>query len=89
MRRREISSVTERWPKQLSEHLLAGGRVLDAVAQLGLVAFAARQSDVGKQMQHFAGWRWRGAGGLQSVAPLRGWSNGWGGSASVEPGCAS
>lgn len=53
-----------------SEHVLVGGRVLDAVAQLGLVAFAARQGDVGKQMQHFAGRRWRGAGGLQSVTPL-------------------
>lgn len=77
-----MSSGTERWLKQ---RLLAGGRVLNAVAQLGLMAFAACQGDVGKQMQHFAGRRRRGAGGLQSVAPLRGWSNGWGGHVSVEP----
>lgn len=85
----KMSSGTERRMKQLSERLLAGGWVLDAVAQLGLVAFAARQGDVGKQMQHFAGRRWRGAGGLQSVAPLRGWSNGRGGHVSLEPSCAS
>lgn len=66
----KTSSGTERRLKQLSERLLAGGWVLDAVTQLGLVAFAARQGDVGKQMQHFAGRRRRGAGGLQSVAPL-------------------
>lgn len=34
--------------QQLSEHLLVGRWVLDAVAQLGLVAFAACQGDVGK-----------------------------------------
>ena len=62
----------------LFEHLLVGGRVLDAVAQLGLVTFAARQGDVGKQVQYFAGWRWGRAGWLQTVTPLRGWSYGRG-----------
>lgn len=53
------------------------------------MAFAARQGDVGKQMQHFAGGRGRGAGGLQSVTPLRGRSYGRCGSVAVEPGRAS
>ena len=51
-------------------HLLVGGRILDAIAQLRLVAFAARQSDVGEQIAHLAGLRWRGAGGLQFVPSL-------------------
>ena len=53
------------------------------------MAFAARQRYVGKQMQHFAGGRRGSAGGLQSVTPLRRWSYGWGGGASVEAGRAS
>lgn len=38
--------------------LLVGGRLLDAVAQLRLMALAARQGDVGQQVQNLAGW-WR------------------------------
>lgn len=53
------------------------------------MAFAARQGDVGQQVQHFARRRWRGAGGLQPVAPLGRGSDGRGGRASVKPGRAS
>lgn len=81
--------MTVRQSRQLSEHLLVGGWVLDAVSQLGLVAFAARQGDVGEQMQHFAGRGWGRAGGLQPVTPLRGWGYGRGGRVPVEPSCVS
>lgn len=53
-----------------SEYLLVGEWVFDAIAQLRFVTFAAREGDVGKQMEHFAGRRRRGARRLQSVAPL-------------------
>jgi len=56
--------------RALARHLLVCRGVLDAITQLGLVAFAARECDVGEQMQDFAGWRWRSAGGLRTVPPL-------------------
>lgn len=69
-----------------TEYILVGRRVLDAVSQLGLVALAARQGDIGKEMHHFAGRGRRGAGGLRLMPPLGGWSDGRGGCVSVEPG---
>jgi len=52
------------------------------------VAFAARQGDVGKEMQHFARRRRRSAGGFQLMAPLGGRSYGRRGRVPVEPGRA-
>lgn len=72
-RRQVLTSITVNLHVQKQLVLfntLVGGRVLDAVAKLRLVAFAACQSDVGKQVQHLAGRRRRGAGRLQPVTPL-------------------
>lgn len=60
---------TTRFDGLFSHDLLACGRVLDAVAELALVALAACQRDVGKEVQDFARGRRRSARRLEAVPP--------------------
>lgn len=63
---------------EIKSDLLLSGRVLDAVAQLTLVALAAGEGDVGQQVEHFAGGRWGRARRFQAMSPLGGWGDGRG-----------